>query len=45
VRRGDSEDEQREGVVTALLILAVFALLVALALDYDQTYDVFGRRK
>jgi hypothetical protein len=31
--------------MTALLICAVYALLIALALDYDQTYDIFGRRK
>jgi hypothetical protein len=29
----------------ALLWICVAALLLALALDYDQTYDIFGRRK
>jgi hypothetical protein len=31
--------------MTALLLLSVAALLIALALDYDQTYDIFGKRK
>jgi hypothetical protein len=31
--------------VIALLWISVAALLVALAIDYDQTYDIFGRRK
>lgn len=29
----------------ALLWISVAALLLALLLDYDQTYDIFGRRK
>jgi hypothetical protein len=31
--------------MTALLWISVAALLVALALDYDKTHDVFGRPK
>jgi hypothetical protein len=29
----------------ALLVIAIFALAIALALDADETYDIFGRRK
>jgi hypothetical protein len=28
-----------------ILWIAVAALIIALALDYDATYDIFGRRK
>lgn len=31
--------------MTALLVVSVLALLIALALDADETHDVFGRRK
>jgi hypothetical protein len=31
--------------VIALLWIGVAALLLALALDADETHDVFGRRK
>jgi len=28
-----------------ILWLCVIALLIVLALNYDETYDIFGRRK
>jgi hypothetical protein len=31
--------------MTALLWISVAALLLALYLDYDQTCDIFGKRK
>jgi hypothetical protein len=31
--------------MTALLVIAVLALLIALALDADATHDIFGRGK
>jgi hypothetical protein len=31
--------------MTALFLLSVGALFLALALSYDETYDIFGRRK
>jgi len=31
--------------MTALLVISVLALLLALALDGDEAHDIFGRRK
>jgi hypothetical protein len=31
--------------MTALLILSVIALIIALALEGDEAHDIFGRRK